>query len=51
LHDWDARFATGRINRGRDHEPDIVDMNQVRPLPAKLAKISIGVASPNYPLC
>jgi hypothetical protein len=51
LHHRDTRFATRHVNRGRDHDPGIVDVDEIRVLPAqKLAKISPCVVRPDDPL-
>jgi len=50
LHHRDTCFATRRVNRGRDHDEGVMDMDEVWILPAQqLAKISPRVVSPDGP--
>jgi hypothetical protein len=50
LYHRHIRFATGLVNRGRDHDLSVVDVDEVWILPAQqLAKISPRVARPDGP--
>jgi hypothetical protein len=51
LYHRDIRFATGIVNRGRDHDLGVVDVDEIRILAAQqLAKISPRVTRPDGPL-